>query len=436
MSTNKFYTEAVCGVFVGEENRSEGTNNYLSAIGFYNESEREYAPNEGSLIRISAVYRAVNLISGDIAVIPVDVYKKGHAVASGRDRANEHPISFLLNRKPNSWQTPYLFFKTLLTQVLVRGNAFAFIHRDERGNPIEILPIPASTYPMFIQGETWYCIDLGETVEPAKRFIVKSNEDVIHIRGLSFDGMMGISVIDAGTRSFRKIANRDRFSEKFFENGAVVSGVLEHPNKLSVEARNNLKKSMQQRHQGIDNAFRMMLLEEGAKYHQISMTPEQIDLVQQEQNDLITIANWFNLTPDQLGYPNTTSYNSVEVMSKRYLMSTLNPWLTNVEQELTIKLLSDKDLDEGFFAEFDRNSAVRMDAKTQAESIQTYVNCGVMCPNEGRELIGMPPRNDGLGDRYILPKNMGFADEPHPETEQNNTEPPKENEDEPNDDEA
>ncbi len=410
------YTQISCGLFetqaVSEKRSDEG---WADATMLWNDWMQAWdgmSMNERKALKISAVYRAIDLISNGVAVLPVDIFRRDRSQFASRSKATDHPASFLLNCEPNAWQTPFEMNKTLMTQVLLRGNAYIYIFRNKEGNPQELRLLPDNTFPDWYQGDVWYFTDIGTPDNP--QWAKVPDGDVIHVRGLSTEGLLGLSVIDLASETLRKTKSREVFAQKFYKNGAMPSGVLECDNDkpLSDESYKRLQKTFIESHTGLTNAGKPMILEGGMKYHALTMTLKDTEFIEQEEFDLLTIANWFGLTPDQLGYPKgSQSYSSLEIMTQRHLDNAINPWLTRIEQAYTQKLLSREEKQGGVFVEFDRAAAIRMDSETKSRSISLNVQAGVLSTNEGREQLGLPPRTDGLGDFYIMPLNMSFADQ-------------------------
>ncbi len=263
------YTQISCGLFetqaVSEKRSDEG---WADATMLWNDWMQAWdgmSMNERKALKISAVYRAIDLISNGVAVLPVDIFRRDRSQFASRSKATDHPASFLLNCEPNAWQTPFEMNKTLMTQVLLRGNAYIYIFRNKEGNPQELRLLPDNTFPDWYQGDVWYFTDIGTPDNP--QWAKVPDGDVIHVRGLSTEGLLGLSVIDLASETLRKTKSREVFAQKFYKNGAMPSGVLECDNDkpLSDESYKRLQKTFIESHTGLTNAGKPMILEGGTR---------------------------------------------------------------------------------------------------------------------------------------------------------------------------
>jgi hypothetical protein len=225
----------------------------------------------------------------------------------------------------------------------------------------------------------------------------------LHIPGLSFDGISGISVIGLARQSIGLSMAIESFGAGYFGRGARPGGVLTFPGQLSPEARQNLRRSFEELHAGGANSHRVALLEAGLKWEAIGVPPDDSQFLQSREFQIIEIARWFNLPPNKLKDLSKTSYNSLEQMEISFVVDTLRPWLVRWEQQLNRKIIRPKDKGT-FFFEFNVDGKLRGEIAARYQSYSVARNWGWLSVNEIREKENMNPIEGG--DVYMQPMNM------------------------------
>jgi HK97 family phage portal protein len=356
------------------------------------------AINPHTALNIAAVWQAVNVLANDVAKLPLHIYRR--TPDGGRERESLHPASYLLRRKSNSNLTSFMLLKTLMQHVLLWGNGYAFIVRDNAAKPLELtLLLPDRTKPIRVNGELRYQTKIGNESR------VLRPEDVLHIRGLSHDGITGLSMIDLARESLALGLAAERFGTKFFGNGSVASGVITYPGRLKEQAANNLQSEFEEKHQGLTNAHRTILLQEGAKFTPLTIPPETAQFLGTREFQKSEVASWFNLPPHKVGSGDRTSYASLEIENQSYLDNSLDPWLLTFETECFDKLLPEQEKQtESHFVEFVREALLRADLTTRYAAYTSAINTGFMSRNEVRRRENLPPIEGG--DAFLTPLNM------------------------------
>jgi HK97 family phage portal protein len=352
---------------------------------------------EGSALSIAAVWQAVRIISETVASLPLILYRRD---GSGRNRASEHSLYFLLHDEPNP-ETPALVWReTILAHALTWGNGYAEIQRDFMGNPIALwIMTPDTIEPVrdeedrlvYRQRRT----DGGHTVIPAR--------DVFHLRGLCWDGLKGYSVVKTARDSLGLTMATERFGARWFGSGSRPSGVLEHPGRLSDDARTRLRDDWERMHSGVGNSSRVAILEEGLKFEALSVPPEDAQFLGTRQFQLGEVARWFNLPPSKLRDPQASSYSSLEQENLQFVGETLRPWLIRFEQEVACKLLR-PDERRTHYAEFLVEGLLRADQSARYQAYAVGRNWGWLSVNEIRARENLDPIPGG--DEYLQPLNM------------------------------
>lgn len=363
------------------------------------ESIAEASTPENAL-KIAAVWRAAGLIARTVAKLPVGVYRN---LEPGSELDVWHNANWLLRHRPNQYTTPYLFKELLQAHTLLEGNGYAYIQRDGSGRPLELLPLdPRRTYPVRENKRVWYVHELTSG-EPRKL----PAEDVLHIRGMGFDGLMGYRVLEVAAQSLGLAAAMQTYGTAYFRNSARPSVILTYPGRLSDSARKNLVSSWERMAKGLENAHRTAILEEGASVKELTINARDSQLIEGRQFSLVDIANWFHVPAHKLGSTVNTSYGSLEQENQSFLDDTIDPWLVNWEEECEAKLLTEAQrVRESHRIEFDRGAMARADSAARASYYSAALNSGWMSRDEVRLREGMNPIPGGQGAQYYTPAGM------------------------------
>jgi HK97 family phage portal protein len=357
--------------------------------------------NRETALTYAAWWRGVNLISRDVAKVPAFVYRRGKI---GKKHDYDHPAYYLLRRQPNREMTPFHFKQMMQSHVLAEGNGYAYIDRAGDGTPLELVPLqPTRTYPVRSNGVMSYITEL-KTGEPRKI----APEDMLHIKGLSFDGLVGYNVITKARESLGLGMAFDTFGSVVFRNGTSAGVVLKHPGRLSPEAKENLRESWERMHAGLENAHKTAILEEGMAADKLGLSPKDAQLLDERMFQKEEIALWFGLPPHKLGANITTSYGSLEQENQDYLDSALDPWLVNWEEELDAKLLTERQKQRDTHTiEFHRKSLIRANMSERGAYYNLGLQGGWLNRDEVRAEEGYNPIPDGEGRKFFVPLNMG-----------------------------
>jgi len=357
------------------------------------------AVNENTALNSSAVYAAVRLLSEAVASLPLHTYERQE---DGKRRASEHPVASILSRRPNDYMSSYSLRETLMGHCLMWGNGYAEIVRDGSGNPTALLPITPDRIRIEID-------DSGQIVYSVDDQIRLSADDVLHVAGQGFDGIQGRSIITLARESIGVGLAAERFGGSFFQNGARLGGVLEHPGKMSKEASDRLRESWRAAHGGSGKAGSTALLEEGLKWSQLSISQNDAQFLETRRFQVEEIARWFGIPQHLLGSMEGATFSNIEHQQIEFVTHTLRPWLVRWEQEISRKLF----MDDRFYPEFQVDGLLRGDTKTRYESYRIAREAGWMSINEIRAL----ENRSGIGtegDTYIQPLNMGTVAEEAP----------------------
>lgn len=354
-----------------------------------------------SAMTYSAVFAAIRLLSWSTAMLPLLTYRRQDR---GKVRADDHPLYPLLKEESNPEMTAFDFRSTIMSHAVGRGNGYAEIEWSNAGKPLALWPLnPARMTPERIKGQLRYLYQLpdGTTANlPAWR--------VHHVRGLSSNGIAGYSPIRLAMQAIGLGLATEEFGSRFFGNGARPGIVMKHPGVLSDAAFNRLETSWNADHQGLSNAHRVRILEEGMDIETIGVPPEEAQFLETRKFQITEIARWFNVPPHMIADLAGATFSNIEEQGVEFVTYSLGPWLTNVEQAMARDLLSTSEK-KTHLIEHLVDGLLRGRTSERFAAYQSALQGGWMSPNEVREKENLNPYKGG--DTYLLPLNMAPADQ-------------------------
>lgn len=348
-----------------------------------------------------AVWRAVSLISGDVGKLPLLVYRQ---TGKNKEPDSAHPAYRILLRKPNDAMTAFVFKQTLMLHALIHGNGYAYIDRTGAAVVKQLLILdPECVEPIRVNGVLWYLYKPPDGSEWRKL----PADEVLHVKGLGYDGLQGYPVLKVARDALgAAIAARDH-SARYFANGARPGGVLEHPGKLTDQARRNMRESWERVHKGLENAHKVAILEEGTKYQGFASNARDAQLLETREFDAREVANIFGVPTHKLGDPSKVAYNSLGEENQSYYDDTLSRWLKVFAEEAHDKLLSDEEKrTESHCVDFDYQEIQRANLPAQVDFVDKLVKAGIINQDEGRGVFGYNPLPDGKGQRFFIPNTL------------------------------
>ena len=384
------------------QNRTAGS----SYTFFMGGSTSGKAVTERSAMQMTAVYSCVRILAEAVAGLPLHVYK--YNKSGGKEKAIDHPLYRLLHDEPNPEMSSFVFRETLMTHLLLWGNAYAQVIRNGKGEVIALYPLMPNrmTVDRDAKGKLYYryttTSDDAPTMEGST--VTLSPADVLHIPGLGFDGLVGYSPIAMAKNAIGMAIACEEFGAKFFANGAAPSGVLEHPGTIKDPGR--VREAWQSQFGGSSNSGKVAVLEEGMKYTPISISPEQAQFLETRKFQINEIARIFRVPPHMVGDLEKSSFSNIEQQSLEFVKYTLDPWLIRWEQSIYRALFSTEEK-EAYFVKFNVEGLLRGDYATRMTGYATARQNGWMSANDIRELENLDriPAEDG-GDLYLINGNM------------------------------
>ena len=351
-------------------------------------------------LKLSAVYCAVEMISNGIAQLPFEPY----AVDDDgyKTKLVKHPLWHILNCQPNQRMTRHTFVKTLVSSVLLTGNGYAYIERDESGKIVKGLHYIPTSYVTIVPP--------SRLDEPVSYQVVGLNgtiphTDMIHILNYSVDGVIGISTLQHAAMTLGLAMDSEVHAANFFESGAAVGGVLSVDAALTDKQKREIKSSWQQafghKHGGQTNG--VAVLEGSMKYSPISINPTDAQLLESRQFNIPEIARFFLISPTKLFDYTHASYNTLEATNLSFLTDTLQPMMNKLEMEFERKLFAVGEHPNREI-KFDVSALLRTDKAGLANYYRTLWNLGAMTTNEVRKAEGLPKIDNG--DEAFVPVNL------------------------------
>ena len=383
--------------------------------------------NERSAMQMTAVYSCVRILAEAVAGLPLHLYK--YTESGGKEKAIDHPLYLLLHDEPNPEMSSFVFRETLMTHLLLWGNAYAQIIRNGKNEVIALYPLMPNKMSVDRDehGQLYYTYQRSNEEAPTMKgsSVILKPSDVLHIPGLGFDGLVGYSPIAMAKNAIGMAIACEEFGAKFFANGAAPSGVLEHPGTIKDPSR--VRDAWQSQFGGASNSGKVAVLEEGMKYTPISISPEQAQFLETRKFQINEIARIFRVPPHMVGDLEKSSFSNIEQQSLEFVKYTLDPWIIRWEQSMARVLLS---LDEKkeYFIKFNLEGLLRGDYQSRMNGYSIARQNGWMSANDIRELENLDriPAEQG-GDLYLINGSMlplgsagAYADINPIETEETN----------------
>jgi HK97 family phage portal protein len=346
-----------------------------------------------SALACRAVYSCVTVIANALASLPIHIIDR-------RDggKVYDHPVRALLD-SPNPYMTPAVFVEAFAMNLLLWGNGYAFIERDDTYTPIGLYPLRAgSTAPLRRNGDLLYQTGLAGTGQALRP------QDIIHTPNVTLDGIVGLSPIQVARNTIGLSVALEQFSARFFANGCNIGSVVELP-PMSRESFNLFMEKWRAEYTGLGGAHKVAAAP-GLKVHRMGVSPEEAQALESRKHQTLEIAGIYRCPPHKLGLYDQAHYNNVEHATEEFRTETIQPWAIKIEQELNRKLLRE-DERQRLQIRFNLDALVRASLRDRYAAHQTAVGGPFMTVNEARKLEGLPPITGG--DEVLSPLNSAPA---------------------------
>ena len=358
--------------------------------------------NERTAMQTTAVYACVRILAEAVASLPLHVYE--YQDDGGKKLVHDHPLYYLLHDEPNPEMTSFVFRETLMSHLLIWGNAYAQIIRDGAGRVLGLYPLLPDK--MDVQrddkGNIYYVYSRNSDENPMfKEYgdIRLKAEDVLHIPGLGFDGLIGYSPIAMAKNAVGMTLACEEYGASFFANGANPGGVLEHPGVLKDPSK--VRESWNSVYRGVNNAHKIAVLEEGMKYQQIGIPPEEAQFLETRKFQINEIARLYRIPPHMIGDLDKSSFSNIEQQSLEFVKYTLDPWVIRWEQSLQRSLLLPGEKGK-YFIKLNVDGLLRGDYQSRMNGYAVGRQNGWFSANDIREMENMNPIPDEEGGSLYL----------------------------------
>lgn len=383
--------------------RDKPRNSYISSgfSYFFGPTTSGKVVNEFTAMQTTAVYACVRILAETIAALPLQLYRY---TPTGKQRVFQHPLYHLLHDEPNPEMTSFVFRETLMSHLLIWGNAYAQIIRDGLGRVQSLYPLRPDKMQVCRDnsGRIYYLYtktsDENPNIKPYGQVRLEK-EDVLHIPGLGFDGLVGYSPIAMAKNAVGITMACEEYGASFFANGASPSGVLEHPGVLKDPAK--VRDSWNAVYRGSNNAHKVAVLEEGMKYQQIGIPPEEAQFLETRKFQLNEIARLYRIPPHMIGDLDKSSFNNIEQQSMEFVKYTLDPWVIRWEQAMQKSLFLPEEKKQ-YFLKFNVNGLLRGDYQSRMTGYSIGRQNGWLSANDIREMEDMNPIADEEGGNLYL----------------------------------
>lgn len=361
--------------------------------------------NEASALRLIAVYSCVRVLAETIGTLPMDVYKS--RPNGGKDKATDHPVRSLMHFTPNDEMHSATWRETTVGQLALSGNAYSIITSNQRGQPMELYPLEWYTVQPQRNPQTrkieYVINDRGKAeIYPADR--------MFHTLGWGANGLIGFSPIQMAASTIGVGLSTQQFTERFYTQGMNIGGLLEHPNALSDEAFNRLTTWLDEKGSGMANTWKPLILEEGMKYNRIPIPLSDAQFIETKKFNRDEICGLFRVPPHMIANLEKSAFNNIEHMSTEFVMYSLLPYITKLEQTANWKLFTQEERDQGYYVKCNDKVLLRGDYKSRQEGLHIQRNDGVINADEWREIEDMNPTDEPAGSTYLVNGNMMPAD--------------------------
>lgn len=347
--------------------------------------------NEKSALILSAFYNGVNQLSNDIAKLPKAVYKKE---GDQLNKFTEHPVNYLIANKPNDLMNAFDFWKIIEYSKIVKGNAFAEVIRNKTTGQVKALIFRyADDVSTFILNDKLFYKYKGRPID---------SSDMLHFKGFSFDGIVGIGVITFAAKQLGISLDSQNYQQEVYKDRGLGYGVIESDIEVNPENKKMIENGFSSKMAG-QSKFKVPMLDAGMKYKSISITPAEAQFLETNKNGVLEVCRWLNIAPHKLKELGNSNYSNIYQQSIEHVQDSVLPSVVANEQELNNKLFSTKEA--GIvYTKFNINSLLRGDLAMKQGYYTAMVYSGIYTRNEVRALEDMNPV-EGL-DEILQPVNM------------------------------
>ena len=352
--------------------------------------------SDDNMLKYSAIFACFRVLAETFASVPVFEYRK---LKNGdREHTNETGLYDMLHYEPNEEMSAYNFWEAMIYQICAGGNAVALRLNSKSGQMVGLYPIQYQEIEFKRDKETRKLIYRWNNEKDYLR------KDIFHIPGPSINGVIGMSILEYARGALSLGQIYETFSQNFYKNGAISSGMFRHPGHLDDKAFTRLKKEIKENYTGLKNAGVPMLLEHGLEYQGITINPVDAQLIENKKLQIEDICRFCRVPLHLVQNLDKATNNNIEHQSLEFVMYTMLPYFKKIEECINTQLLTPTHRARGYYYEFNLNTLLRGDSKSMAEAFATGRQWGWLSVNDIRKLLNMNKIDNG--DIYLQPMNM------------------------------
>lgn len=395
-------------------------------------------------MNIAAVYACIRILSNHVAMLPLNLYQE---TRGKKKKIHDHPIAKLIEIRPNPYMTPFQFKQTMEAHRQLYGNAYAEIEWGKDGYPKALWILNPLVTKVVMEKDNngnlkkyWVQTSLVNG-----QVVYLPYESILHIKGLSTNGIVGKSPIDVARETIGIQIAGQKFTGKFYANGTMSSGVLKVPQALNPEAKQVIRQEWEKFNNGLDNSHRVAILDAGLDYQSLGIKQCDAQYIETQKFSIAEIARIFNVPPHMLADLERATFSNIEQQSLEFVRDTLSPLLISWEQELQYRLFTEEEIEiKKYYFKYNLNSLLRGDSTNRAAYYEKMINLGIYSINEVRELEDKDKIKNG--DKHYMSLNyididlmneyqkqkVKIKDEQSSKEENFGDKPPDENQENPN----
>ena len=367
-------------------------------------------------LTFTAYYGAIKVISEDLCSLPLLPFRR--KPGGGVELVPDDPLTRIFDWSPDGECSDFNWRESWVTHCLSWGNGYAQIDWSDEGQPRGLMLIhPSVIEPKRDEktGALYYALKTAQTIASPGRDQVIPPWQILHLAGLGFNGLVGYSPVALAREAIGMGKALEQYGAAFFGNGAQPSGVIEFPQKMTLEAQKNFRESWNLIHQGSAGAHKIAILEQGAAWKAIGAPPEDTQFLATRGFQVLEICRIFRLPPHKLQDFTTAHLANVEASNEDYIISCLRPWAIRVEKAINFRLIGWERYRAGMYVKHDFRPILLRTAKDEADFYQKMYQIGYYTVDEVRALRGDNPIGaaDGGSKRFVM---SNLADLAHPDT--------------------
>ena len=345
----------------------------------------------------SPVAAAHRILTNAMSAMPMAIFQKR---GDGRHPVSVRELDYLLKIRPNARMGPALCRKILMSRAFWHGEGYLGIFRDRRGQITDLIPLPTEGRVIRkdpATGQLWYDF----TVDGLTCTFAPS--DLVIVFFDTYDGLYGKGVLALAKSTIGADAAAQKYARKFYQNGARMSGIVSVATDLDQKGRDKIKASFQR--YASEDEFKVAVLDRGMTYTPIGLNQQQAQFIE-SRNFSVEEVSRFTGVPQYMLQSGKQAYSSNEQQQLDFVVSTLQPHVTQWEEEFQYKLLTGAQLNDGYYLRMNVAARLRGDSKTRSEVYEKMISHGVFCPDDCRAMEEKNPLPNGAGQQFFMTKNL------------------------------